>query len=111
MNITTNLTHFGLNSIQFEDIDSKFGKIWVRLRCQDVACPQDYKVFLEEVFQSSNIKCVVKDIFVTPDYVAWLDPIIDPSFQRWTKEIYTQLQWKFIAVEPSEFFPLGVKTM
>ena len=104
-----------LNTFYFispaQDIDSKFGKIWVALRCEEIGSPQDYAAKLEKVFASSKIKCEVKDVFATPDYVSWLRPIIDPQLKRWTKELYTQLQWSFVAIDRNEHFPTGVKVM
>ena len=53
------------------------------------------------------------DLFAIPDYCEWLEgsKCIDPAFSRWTKEVNTQHQWKFERVEPSEYFPWGVRVM
>lgn len=94
-----------------QDIDAKFGKIWSALRKMNIHTPQEYARLLQKVFDKNIVKCEVLDVFVIPDYQAWLEPVIDPHLSRWTKEIYTQLQWKFTATEPNEYFPTGVKAM
>ena len=94
-----------------EDIDSKFGKIWTALRSKNILTPQDYEAELRKVFESGSLKFDVKDVFLTPDYASWLEPHIDSKLSRWTKELFTQLQWSFTPTERSEHFPTGVKVM
>ena len=73
-----------------EDIDSKFAKIWVGLRCATVRTPQEYKVKLEEIFASSRIKCKVIDVFAIPDYVNWLEDHLDKDFAKCHKGVQTK---------------------
>lgn len=39
-----------------------------------------------------------------------MEPFIDPKFERYCKNEWTQLQWTVDAVEPCADFPCGVKT-
>ena len=73
--------------------------------------PQEYAFRLKEIFSSSRIKCVVKDVFIVPDYCDWLENHIDKDFGRCHKTIHTQHQWVFEKTEACEDFPLGCKTM
>ena len=61
----------------------------------------------------TQIPVEVCDLFAIPDYIEWFDrdKCIDSRFSRWTKTVNTQHQWKFEAVEPSEYFPYGVRVM
>jgi hypothetical protein len=53
----------------------------------------------------------VEDVYIVQNYIKWLDDYIDRDIGKLHKEIDTQHQWKFEAVEPdAKFFPLGVKT-
>ena len=94
-----------------EDIDSKFGMIWKACRSLLLDTPQKYKEKLEEVFAESDIKCAVVDVFAIPDYESWLEDYIDPEFHGWTKKTYTQLQWLFRPIFPSEYYPMAAITM
>ena len=93
-----------------EDIDSKFAKIWVGLRCHSIYTPQQYKAKLEEIFASSRIKCKVVDVFAVPDYHEWLERHIDSEFGKCHKGVQTMHQWQFEKVTTSVHFPMGVKT-
>ena len=62
-----------------------------------------------QALQNKRLFCTVVDLFVIPDYTAFLEPFIDGKFGRYAKLEWTQLEFTFEAVEVSEFFPLGVK--
>ena len=95
-----------------EDIDSKFAKIWKALRQKHCATMDAYKKLIVQALMSdeSKLPVEVKDVFVVPDYVSFLEPCMDAKFGRYSKCAWTQLQWKFQAVQPCTDFPLGVKT-
>ena len=50
------------------------------------------------------------DLFAIPDYQSYFTPHIDKKFAKYSKEKWTQLQWRFQKVSQSKDFPLGVKT-
>ena len=93
-----------------EDIDSKFGIIWTRLRNMIILTPQDYIEQLRRVFGSSRLKFEAKPIFVVPDYVKLLTECLDPNFASYAKLEQTQLCWRFIAVPRDNDAPNGVET-
>ena len=52
----------------------------------------------------------MKDIYVVPDYAGWMERSLDSKLNLLHKKIDTKHQWRFEAVNPSFFFPFGVKT-
>lgn len=92
-----------------EDIDGRFGVIWVSMRTSFVLTPQKYKETVIGAF-AKNAPVQMKDLWVIPDYAQVLKPCMDRSFQRYAKMEWTQLQFIFQAVPIDENFPLGVKT-
>ncbi len=93
-----------------EDIDAAFGHIWSNNRHRPVETVKDYASCINQAFKSTKLKAEVEAIYVMPDYIKYLSPCIDPFFGNYSKEIDTQHQWKFTAVERSLNFPLGGKT-
>jgi hypothetical protein len=72
--------------------------------------PQQQKDGLEAASKQQDLPTEVKDIFVVPDYSAWLKPHKRPV-ARYCKERWTQLQWHFTKTDVVEkHFPLGVRT-
>ena len=71
-----------------------------------------YKKLIVQALMSdeSKLPVEVEDIFAVPDYVSLLEPCMDTRFGRYAKCAWTQLQWKFEAIQPCADFPLGVKT-
>lgn len=65
-----------------EDIDGRFGRIWLTVRERPVTTPQEYKAVLESVFKGSDYKVEVIDIFAVPDYYRLFEPAIDKKFAR-----------------------------
>jgi hypothetical protein len=63
-----------------------------------------------QALNKENLPCSVHSIHVIPDYEAYLADCIDPDFGRYAKTQWTQLVWKFEAVDVCPAFPLGVKT-
>jgi hypothetical protein len=97
----------------YKDIDSKFGVIWKAFRDRSVLSPQAAKgVFMGAFNKSSaSLPTHVVDVFVVPDYCAYLAGCMDSQFARYAKQEWTQLQFIFEAVEKNkETYPLGVKT-
>ena len=95
-----------------EDIDSKFAKIWTALRGKHIATMNEYKNLIENVLRSESreLNCEVVYLFAIPDYDSLITPCMDPDFGCYAKLEWTQLQWRFLKVEISSSFPLGVKT-
>ena len=92
-----------------EDIDAVFAKIWIAVRDQAVVSPQAYEEILKRALrEKKNVK--IQDIFVLPDYLNYFQPFVDTKLSNYSKGSNTQLQFIFEAVDPSEFFPHGVKT-
>ena len=95
-----------------EDIDARFGKLWVYIRSKLALSPAEYTEAINNCFGTMKLPFRLEDIFVVPNYKALFEPYIDSKLSGYTKEEDTQLAWKFEAVEISEEkFPLGVRTM
>jgi hypothetical protein len=92
-----------------EDIDSKFAKIWGKIRRAYVLTNSDWKYAIKSVLDKEHMPCDVEDIFAIPDYVSYLEPHI-ARLSHYAKKEWTQLQFFFDATEKSEHFPCGVKT-
>jgi len=95
-----------------EDIDSKFGVIWLRFRNKHISSPQEAATLFQEAFlrEDRSLPVEVIDIFAVPDYWNYMVPFLNPNIGRAFKEEWTQLQWTFEAVDRTLEFPLGVKT-
>ena len=63
-----------------------------------------------QALSRENLPCDVHSLHVIPDYEAYLSGCIDPAFGHYAKTQWTQLVFKFEAVEVCPAFPLGVKT-
>jgi hypothetical protein len=94
-----------------EDIDAVFAVIWEACCYGPCLSLDDYKEKIEAAFKASTLKATVQDVMVIPDFVAFITPCQDKKLARLHKELHTQHQWKFEAVVPDQWFPLGVKTM
>jgi len=92
-----------------EDIDSKFGKIWLAMRSRHVCTMSQYATVIVGALGSDRSPCDVIDLFAVPDYKSYIEPFMDSKFGRYAKEQWTQLQWKFTRIDKSRDFPLGVK--
>jgi hypothetical protein len=92
-----------------EDIDAKFAKIWRIIRSAHVLTPQQYEELIIKALGTNTFLCEVIDIFAIPDYIQFLEKYIDPEFERFAKQKWTQLEFTFEAVPVSEQFPNGVK--
>ena len=66
-----------------------------------------FKKCMEEQFKDTKLDIVIHDVKVVPDYTSFLEPCIDPKFERLHKTEFTQLQWRFEAVKSCDIFPLG----
>jgi hypothetical protein len=93
-----------------EDIDACFGLIWQAFRHRPCESLQRYKRFIEDALGSSIIKAQVVDVMVVPNYMKFLENCIDEKLSRLHNTVNTQHQWRFEAVEPSKYFPYGVKS-
>ncbi len=65
-----------------EDIDSKFALIWKRVRNQFVLTPVQYAELITQALTTSKLKCTVHDIFIIPDYAAYIMPFVDRKLGR-----------------------------
>ena len=93
-----------------EDIDACFAVIWRIFRHTTCSTLDEYKRKIETSFKSEQLSAFVEDVWVVPNYQGFLENCIDTKLSRLHKEIQTQLQWRFEAVSPSRYFPLGCKT-
>jgi hypothetical protein len=93
-----------------EDIDACFGNIKKFLNGRHFNTLDDFSKVLTEGFKDSKIPLKVVDVMVVPDYVTFFENCIDSELACLHKELQTQHQWRFQAVEPSTFFPFGCKT-
>ena len=80
------------------DIDGLFGVIWKGSWSQILKSASQWCSHLYSVLKKLGIKVEVIDIFVLPDYDAYLGPYIG-RVQRAFKECWTQLQWTFEAYD------------
>ena len=95
-----------------EDIDSKYGILWKKIRNRFVYTPQEYKSQIISALSTKKHACDVVDLFAIPDYKALLDPCVDPALMACTKKEKTQLQWIFDAVTPDNvYFKNGVRVL
>jgi hypothetical protein len=58
---------------------------------------------------NSHLKVEVTDVFVVPNYQAFFKDYIDKDFGKTHKREWTQHQYVWEAVMPSQYFPNGVK--
>lgn len=65
-----------------EDIDSKFAIIWKRVRNAFVLSPLAYAAAIEQALTTGATKCTVHDIYIVPNYTAYILPFMDQSFGR-----------------------------
>jgi hypothetical protein len=94
-----------------EDIDACFGVIWGTFRNNPCLTPNEYKERIKSAFgEGSTLKVDVQDLFVIPNYSAFLESFIDKKLARLHKDFQTQHQWRFEQVLPSSHFPFGCKT-
>ena len=70
--------------------------------------PQEYTVAIKQAYHKYQVEVI--DIWVIPDYDLLLQPYMDKDFGQYCKTKWTQLMWKFEAVQVSEHFPLGCRT-
>lgn len=65
-----------------EDIDSKFALIWKRVRNNFVLSPIQYAECIVRALNTANTTCSVHDLFVIPDYNAYISPYVDKHIER-----------------------------
>jgi hypothetical protein len=93
------------------DIDAVFAIIWKLFRTSPCVTLQEYKRLIEKALVESALGDVkMIDCMVVPDYKHLLESCIDSKLALLHKEELTQHQWRFESVEPSAYFPVGVKT-
>jgi hypothetical protein len=65
-----------------EDIDSKFALVWKKVRNQFVLSPVKYAQLITSALTTAKLPCNVHDIFIVPDYTAYIKPHIDNNLAR-----------------------------
>jgi hypothetical protein len=93
-----------------EDIDACFAIIWKIFRFNTCETLEMYKDMIEKAFADSKLNAKMKDVYIVPDFQLFLDGCIDSKLSRLHKDIQTQHQWRFEAVQETALFPLGCKT-
>ena len=78
-----------------EDIDARFGVLWLFFRLRDVLTPQDYKMFVEAAFGPATAG-QMHDVWVVPDYSSIVTPEMDKKFSKYCREGWTQHQFKWV---------------
>lgn len=93
-----------------EDIDACFGTLWSTFKSHPVWTMDNWADSVEERFGETDLKANVKDVWVIPDICALLEDCIVKDLSSMHRDLQTQHQWRFTAVEISPAFPLGCKT-
>ena len=99
-----------------EDIDAVFGLIrQFFLSFDTIHTFSQFKDGLKALFKADKdfhlLEAEVYDLVVCiPDYKQFYDPYLDGKLADYARLEHTQHQWKFEAVEISQWFPLGAKT-
>jgi hypothetical protein len=93
-----------------EDIDACFGVIWNCCKGRPCETLQQYMNRIVATFAETALRAVMIDVMVVPDYKHLLRDCVDSKLKNLHKDIQTQHQWRFEAVEQSVYFPLGCKT-
>lgn len=97
-----------------DDVDACFAVVWkCWLRFRNIDTFKQFKQGIEDAFfNEDGTKCIVHDwTLVIPDYIKFYTPVLDKNLSSLHSGIATMHQWKFEAVEPSTWFPLGAKTL
>jgi hypothetical protein len=92
-----------------EDIDGCFGTIWSALCSEPLLTMDDWKDKVLKTFDQTTLKASVKDIWVIPDFCKVIEPCIIRDLGQMHRDLKTQHQWRFRAVERCHFFPYGCK--
>ena len=93
-----------------EDIDAAFAIIGSCFEVKSCETVQQYKDRITAALQDSLLNAEVEDVLTVPDYCSILKDCIAPGLSRLHKDLQTQHQWRFLAVKPDVYFPLGCKT-
>jgi hypothetical protein len=78
-----------------EDIDSKFGRMWRRMRARSLRTAQEYEAAILESLNHPTETPHVHDVYCVPDYDKLLRPCLDPNFGNYAKEINTKHAFRF----------------
>jgi hypothetical protein len=94
-----------------EDIDASFGHIWKWMRNRPIETLKEYEDGIKESFDKCALKVYVRFVYSLPAYKTFLKDHIDDCFGLFAKEEHSKHCVHIQAVEFSEAFPLGVKTL
>jgi len=67
----------------------------------------DYKLGVEKAFEGKKLGATVVDVYAIPNYINFFEDAI--KIDNYAKELETQHQWRFEAVQESPNFQSGVK--
>ena len=92
------------------DIDAIFGVIWRKIYNSPCDTLSGYKRKVTLAFNAEGMSPELIDVYLLPDYVSVIGECIDKDLSRLHKELHTKHQWRFEAVDVSEYFPFGCKS-
>lgn len=93
-----------------EDIDGCFGTIWSALCAEPLVTMDDWRNAVKKAFNETTLVANIKDVWTVPDYSAVIEPCIIRNLGLMHREMQTQHQWRFRAVQSCFHFPFGCKT-
>ena len=105
--ISSYISNIYFIDILLQDIDAIFGVLREALKDKPMETFQIFKEMIEVQFKNTKLQVVIHDVKVVPNYTSFLEPCLDPKFERLHKTEFTQLQWRFEAVKCCDIFPLG----
>lgn len=91
------------------DIDALFAKIWKLARSLSITSPRQYTKIIERALKAPDKIVNVKDVFMIPNLVEYLEKYTDKDIRNYAKLDDTKLQLIFEAVPIPNDYPGGVK--
>lgn len=92
------------------DDDGAFGLVKNATKRMPMLHWEDFPNQICELFSGTKLKATVVDVHMVNDWHNFTSPHIDSHLKNLHKLEETQLQWMYTAVEPSPWFPIGVRT-
>ena len=66
-----------------EDIDSRFGRIWVKIRYMPIYIPQELEAAIREAFPFSNYEINIIPVVAILNYKSYYEKFIDQDVQNY----------------------------
>jgi hypothetical protein len=66
-----------------EDIDAIFALIWKEVRCSSILTPRQAAIRIKNALRNKTSEQKIIDLFVIPDYHAFMDGCIDKTLGRY----------------------------